>query len=125
MKHKGIKRILSMILAVVMLVGLLPSAAIPVFAVEESDIYAEDPNYEHGYFLGGRGYWEGGTWVREVYDWDDMDQVFEKLDSGSMFNYGYVTVKLMADLSMTAAGLANDAYTMKEYSVDYGLNNVV
>ena len=54
MKHKGIKRILSMILAVVMLVGLLPSAAIPVFAVEESDIYAEDPNYEHGYFLGGR-----------------------------------------------------------------------
>ena len=125
MKHKLSKRILSLLLAMVMLVGLLPSAAIPVFAVEEPDIYGYDPDYEHGYFLGGRGYWEGGTWVREVYDWDDMDQVFENLDSGSMFNYGYVIVKLMADLSMTAAGLANDAYTMKEYSVDYGLNNVV
>ena len=125
MKRKPLNQFLSMLLAMVMLVGLLPTAAIPVFAVEESDIYAEDPNYEHGYFLGGRGYWEGGTWVREVYDWDDMDQVFEKLDSSSMFNYGYVTIKLMADLSMTAAGLANDAYTMKEYSVDYGLNNVV
>ena len=125
MKHKATKRILSLLLAMVMLVGLLPTAAIPVFAVEESDIYAEDPDYEHGYFLGGKTQWEGGTWVREVYDWDDMDQVFENLDSGSMFNYGYVTVKLMADLSMTAAGLANDAYTMKEYRIYVGFNNVI
>ena len=50
MKHKATKRILSLLLAMVMLVGLLPTAAIPVFAVEESDIYAEDPDYEHGYF---------------------------------------------------------------------------
>ena len=125
MRCKVSKQIMSLLLTAVMLIGLLPVVTISAFAVEESDIYGYDPNYEHGYFLGGRGYWEGGTWVREVYDWDDMDQVFEKLDSGSMFNYGYVTVKLMADLSMTAAGLANDAYTMKEYSVDYGLNNVV
>ncbi|MBQ8585927.1 MAG: hypothetical protein IJ452_06570, partial [Butyricicoccus sp.] len=74
------KRLCSLLLTLVMLLTLLPTAAIPAAAVEESEIYAEDPNYEHGYFLGGIGYWEGGNWVREVYDWDDMDQVFEKLD---------------------------------------------
>ena len=125
MKHKATKRILSLLLAMVMLVGLLPTAAIPVFAVEESDIYAEDPNYEHGYFLGGRGYWEGGTWVREVYDWDDMDQVFEKLDSASMVNYGYVTVKLMENLELTRAD--SDLYDgyFKRYIIPAGLNNVI
>ena len=125
MKHKATKRILSLLLAMVMLVGLLPTAAIPVFAVEESDIYAEDPNYEHGYFLGGRGYWEGGTWVREVYDWDDMDQVFEKLDSASMVNYGYVTVKLMENLELTSAD--SDLYDgyFKRFIIPAGLNNVI
>jgi len=34
MKHKATKRILSLLLAMVMLVGLLPSAAIPTFAAE-------------------------------------------------------------------------------------------
>ncbi len=130
MKHKVLKQVMSLLLVAVLTVGLLFAMTFPVSAevaeaAETEDIYGEDPNYEHGYFLGGRGYWEGGTWIREVYDWDDMDQVFEKLDSSSMFNYGYVTIKLMADLSMTAQGLANDAYTMKEYSIDYGLNNVV
>ena len=125
MKHKATKRILSLLLTMVMLVGLLPTAAIPVFAVEESDIYAEDPNYEHGYFLGGRGYWEGGTWVREVYDWDDMAQVFEKLDSASMVNYGYVTVKLMENLGLTSAD--SDLYDgyFKRFIIPAGLNNVV
>ena len=125
MKHKLSKRILSTLLAMVMLIGLLPTAAIPVFAVEESDIYAEDPNYEHGYFLGGRGYWEGGTWVREVYDWDDMAQVFEKLDSASMVNYGYVTVKLMENLGLTSAD--SDLYDgyFKRFIIPAGLNNVV
>ena len=125
MKHKLSKRILSTLLAMVMLFGLLPTAAIPVFAVEESDIYAEDPNYEHGYFLGGRGYWEGGTWVREVYDWDDMDQVFEKLDSASMVNYGYVTVKLMENLELTSAD--SDLYDgyFKRYIIPAGLNSVI
>lgn len=125
MKHKAKKQILSLLLAVVMLVGLLPTAAIPVFAVEESDIYAKDPNYEHGYFLGGRGYWEGGTWVREVYDWDDMDQVFKKLDSASMTNYGYVTVKLMENLELTSAD--SDLYDgyFKRYIIPAGLNNVI
>ena len=125
MKHKAKKQILSLLLAVVMLVGLLPTAAIPVFAVEESDIYAKDPNYEHGYFLGGRGYWDGGTWVREVYDWDDMDQVFKKLDSASMTNYGYVTVKLMENLELTSAD--SDLYDgyFKRYIIPAGLNNVI
>lgn len=125
MKHKATKRILSLLLAMVMLIGLLPTAAIPVFAVEESDIYGYDPNYEHGYFLGGRGYWEGGTWVREVYDWDDMDKVFEKLDSASMVNYGYVTVKLMENLELTSAD--SDLYDgyFKRYIIPAGLNNVI
>lgn len=100
MKHKATKRILSLLLAMVMLVGLLPTAAIPVFAVEESEIYAEDPNYEHGYFLGGAGAYEGGTWVREVHDWSDLYLVFQDLDGTAMVMYGYVTVKLMNDLSM-------------------------
>ena len=125
MTHKLSKRMLSILLAMVMLVGLLPTAAIPVFAVEESEIYAEDPNYEHGYFLGGIGYWEGGTWVREVYDWDDMDQVFEKLDSASMVNYGYVTVKLMENLELTSAD--SDLYDgyFKRYIIPAGLNSVI
>ena len=125
MKHKFSKRILSTLLAIVMLFGILPTATIPVFAVEESDIYAKDPNYEHGYFLGGRGYWEGGTWVREVYDWDDMDQVFGKLDSASMTNYGYVTIKLMENLELTSADYdAYDGY-FKRYIIPAGLNNVI
>ncbi len=125
MKHHLSKRIVSILLAVMMLISLLPPAAFPVLAVEESDIYGKDPYYEHGYFLGGIGQWEGGTWIREVYDWDDMDQVFEMLDSSSMNSYGYVTVKLMADLSMTAQVVADGARNMKEYSIEYGLNNVV
>ena len=80
MKHKATKRILSLLLAMVMLIGLLPSAAIPVFAVEESEIYAEDPDYHRGYFLGGAGAYEGGTWVREVYDWSVLYLVFQDLD---------------------------------------------
>ncbi len=123
MKKPFTKRIFGILLSLVMLVGVC--TPISVTAVAEEEIYGYDPNYEHGYFLGGRGDWEGGTWIREVYDWDDMDQVFKMLDSSSMFNYGYVTVKLMDDLSMTAQGLANDAYTMKEYIVDYGSKNIV
>ena len=125
MKNSKTKKLLSILLAMVMLVGLLPTAAIPVFAVEESEIYAEDPNYEHGYFLGGKNQWEGGTWVREVYDWDDMDQVFEKLDSASMVNYGYVTIKLMENLELTSADFdAYDGY-FKRYIIPAGLNNVI
>jgi len=123
MKKTFTKRFFSVLLSLVMLVGVC--TPISVTAVAEEEIYGYDPNYEHGYFLGGRGDWEGGTWIREVYDWDDMDQVFKMLDSGSMFNYGYVTIKLMDDLSVTAQGLANDAYTMKEYIVDAGSKNIV
>ena len=125
MKHKFSKRILSTLLAIAILFGILPTATIPVFAVEESDIYAKDPNYEHGYFLGGKGYWEGGTWVREVYDWDDMDQVFGKLDSASMTNYGYVTIKLMENLELTSAD--SDLYDgyFKRYIIPAGLNNII
>ena len=43
MKNSKTKKLLSILLAMVMLVGLLPTTAIPVFAVEESEIYAEDP----------------------------------------------------------------------------------
>ena len=125
MKHKATKRILSLLLAMVMLVGLLPSAAIPVFAVEESDIYAEDPDYEHGYFLGGKTQWEGGTWVREVYDWDDMDQVFKNLNSATMTNYGYVTIKLMENLELSTATSSIEEYYMKEYRIYVGFNNVI
>ena len=123
MKKTFTKRFFGILLSLVMLVGVC--TPISVTAVTEEEIYGYDPNYEHGYFLGGRGQWEGGTWIREVYDWEDMDQVFKMLDSGSMTNYGYVTVKLMADLSLSAKGLANDAYNMKSYVVAYGLNNVV
>ena len=125
MKQKTIKRIMSIMLAMVMLIGLMPTAPVPVLAEEEQEIYGYDPYYEHGYFLGGRGQWEGGTWIREVYDWDDMDQVFELLDSSYMNNYGYMTIKLMADLSMTTRVVADDARNMKEYSIEYGRNNVV
>ena len=125
MKHKLSKRILSTLLAMVMLIGLLPTAAIPAFAVEESDIYGYDPDYEHGYFLGGIGYWEGGTWVREVYDWDDMDQVFANLNSANMVNYGYVTIKLMENLELTSAD--SDLYGgyFKMYVIPAGLNNII
>ena len=112
MKHKLSKRILSTLLAMVMLIGLLPTAAIPVFAVEESDIYAEDPNYEHGYFLGGAGAYEGGTWVREVYDWSDLVLVFQDLNGTAMTMYGYVTVKLMNDLSMNHVSEASVPISM-------------
>ncbi len=125
MTHKLSKRIFSILLAMVMLVGLLPTAAIPVFAVEESEIYAEDPNYEHGYFLGGAGAYEGGTWIREVYDWDDMDQVFENLNSASMTNYGYVTIKLMENLELSTKTSSVEEYYMKEYRIMVGLNNII
>ena len=125
MKHKISKRILSTLLAMVMLIGLLPTAAIPVFAVEESDIYGYDPNYEHGYFLGGKSQWEGGTWIREVYDWDDMDQVFENLNSASMTNYGYVTIKLMENLELSTKTSSVEEYYMKEYRIMVGLNNII
>ena len=125
MKKKKLKGFISLMLSLAMVIGLLPVASLPVFAVEESDIYGYDPNYEHGYFLGGRGYWEGGTWVREVYDWDDMDRVFEKVDSASMVNYGYVTIKLMENLELTSAD--SDAYDgyFKRYIIPAGLNNVI
>ena len=125
MKKKKLKGFISLMLSLAMVIGLLPVATLPVFAVEESEIYAEDPNYEHGYFLGGIGYWEGGTWVREVYDWDDMDQVFGNLDSASMVNYGYVTVKLMENLELTSAD--SDLYDgyFKRYIIPAGLNNVI
>ena len=125
MKHKLSKRILSTLLAMVMLIGLLPTAAIPAFAVEESDIYGYDPNYEHGYFLGGKTQWEGGTWVREVYDWDDMDQVFKNLNSATMTNYGYVTIKLMENLELSTATSSIEEYYMKEYRIYVGFNNVI
>ena len=48
MKHKATKQILSILLAMVMLVGLLPTAAIPAFA-EESE---EQPKLDsEGYIL--------------------------------------------------------------------------
>ena len=125
MKQKGLNRALSLLMAFVMVLGMLPAFTLTTFALEPTDVYGQDPNYEHGYFLGGRGDWEGGTWVREVYDWDDMDQVFEKLDSASMVNYGYVTVKLMENLELTSAD--SDAYDgyFKRYIIPAGLNNVI
>lgn len=126
MKHKLSKQILSTLLAMVMLIGLLPTAAIPVFAVEESDIYAEDPNYEHGYFLGGAGAYEGGTWVREVYDWSDLVLVFQDLNGTAMTRYGYVTVKLMNDLSMNHVSEASVPISMVVCAVSgCSLSNIV
>ena len=126
MKHKATKRILSLLLAMVMLIGLLPTAAIPVFAVEESDIYGYDPNYEHGYFLGGAGAYEGGTWVREVYDWSDLYLVFQDLDRTAMIMYDHVTVKLMNDLSMSQVSEDSVPTSMVTCSVSgWSLSNIV
>ena len=48
MKHKASKRILSILLAMVMLIGLLPTAAFPVFAEESK----EQPKVDsEGYIL--------------------------------------------------------------------------
>ena len=110
MKHKATKRILSLLLAMVMLVGLLPSAAIPAFALDINDIDAYEEDYQYGYFL------EDGTWIRLVYDWDDMDRVFQNLKS--MDEYGYVTIKLMDDLSVYCGeDYTSDSYSIKSYEV--------
>jgi len=110
MKHKLSKRILSTLLAMVMLIGLLPTAAIPVFAVDINEIDAYEEDYQYGYFL------KDGTWVRLVYDWDDMDRVFQNLKS--MDEYGYVTIKLMDDLSVYCGeDYTSDSYSIKSYEV--------
>ena len=41
MKHKASKRILSILLAIVMLIGILPTAAIPAFAEEQPSVDSE------------------------------------------------------------------------------------
>jgi len=116
MKNSKTKKLLSILLAMVMLVGLLPTAAIPVFAVDVNEIYAYESDYNRGYFLGGASADEGGTWVREVYDWDEMDRVFQNLKS--MDEYGYVTIKLMDDLSVYCGeDYTSDSYSIKSYEV--------
>ena len=107
MKHKLSKRILSTLLAMVMLIGLLPTAAIPTSALDINEIDAYEEDYQYGYFL------EDGTWVRLVYDWDDMDQVFENLNSATMTNYGYVTIKLMENLELSTKSSSFEEYFMK------------
>jgi hypothetical protein len=54
-----------------------------------------------------------------------MDQVFEKLDSASMTNYGYVTIKLMENLELSTKTSSIEEYYMKEYRIYVGLNNVI
>lgn len=110
MKHKATKQILSILLAVAMLMGVLPMAAIPAFALDVNDIDAYESDYQYGYFL------EDGTWIRLVYDWDDMDRVFQNLKS--MDEYGYVTIKLMDDLSVYCGeDYTSDSYSIKSYEV--------
>lgn len=110
MKHKATKQILSILLAVAMLMGVLPMATFPVFAVDVNDIDAYESDYQYGYFL------EDGTWIRLVYDWDDMDRVFQNLKS--MDEYGYVTIKLMDDLSVYCGeDYTSDSYSIKSYEV--------
>ena len=82
MKHKLSKRILSTLLAMVMLIGLLPSAAIPVLAVEESD----------------------GD-VVEVSSWSEFEEAFALSDySGKSY-----TIKLMNDLYSDVADAPRNA----------------
>lgn len=92
MKHKATKRILSLLLAMVMLVGLLPTAAIPVFAVEESD----------------------GD-VVEVSSWSEFEEAFALSDySGKSY-----TIKLMNDLYSDVADAPRNATVLVEVDV-YG-----
>lgn len=92
MKHKLSKRILSTLLAMVMLIGLLPTAAIPVFAVEESD----------------------GD-VVEVSSWSEFEEAFALSDySGKSY-----TIKLMNDLYSDVADAPRNATVLVEVDV-YG-----
>ncbi|MBP3378144.1 MAG: dockerin type I repeat-containing protein [Clostridia bacterium] len=97
MKQRTIKRIVSTLLAMVMLIGLLPTAAIPVFASEESENEIGEVS-------------DGG--VIEVSSWDEFEEAFALSD----FHYTgeSYTIKLMEDLHFNA----DDAPRSAEVLVD-------
>jgi len=99
MKHKLSKRILSTLLAMVMLIGLLLTAAIPAFAVEETE-------NEIGEVSDGD--------VVEVSSWDEFEEAFAISDySGKSY-----TVKLMNDLHYDAADSLRSATALVEVDVN-------
>ena len=99
MKHKRSKQILSLLLAMVMLIGLLPMAAIPAFA-------AEDLENEIGEVLDGD--------VVEVSSWSEFEEAFALSDySGKSY-----TVKLMNDLHYDAADSLRSATALVEVDVN-------
>ncbi len=95
MKRKLSKRIMSILLVMVMLIGLLPTAAMPVFAVEN----------EIGEIS------EGG--VIEVSSWSEFEEAFALSDySGKSY-----TIKLMNDLHFDAADVLRSATAIVEVDV--------
>lgn len=110
MKHTISKKVTSIILAVVMVVGLIPAFSQPAEA------------YSTGGFANES--FENGQWVREVYSWDDFDNAFKLLYSNNMFEFGHVTIKLMGNLHMNSNGIANNAAYMKNVTIGSGQNIV-
>ena len=99
MKHKSLKQILSLLLAMVMLIGLLPMATIPAFA-------AEDSENEIGEVLDGD--------VVEVSSWSEFEAAFASSDySGKSY-----TIKLMNDLHYDAADVLRSATAIVEVDVN-------
>ena len=98
MKHKLSTRILSTLLAMVMLIGLLPTAAIPVFAEESENEIGEVS--------------DGG--VIEVSTWSEFEEAFALSDySGKSY-----TIKLMNDLHYDAADSLRSATAIVEVDVN-------
>ena len=98
MKHKATKRILSLLLAMVMLVGLLPLAAIPVFAEESENEIGEVSDGD----------------VIEVSSWSEFEEAFALSDySGKSY-----TVKLMNDLHYDAADSLRSATALVAVDVN-------
>ena len=95
MKTTILKRALSLLITAIMLIGLLPTAAIPAFAVEESE-------NEIGEVSDGD--------VVEVSSWDEFEEAF------ALFHYTgeSYTIKLMEDLHFNA----DDAPRSAEVLVD-------
>ncbi len=99
MKKTFTKRFFSILLSVVMLVGLLPTAALPVFAVEESENEISEVS-------------DGD--VVEVSSWDEFEEAFALSDySGKSY-----TIKLMNDLHYDAADALRSATVLVEVDVN-------
>ncbi len=99
MKKKNLKGFISIMLTLAMVIGLLPVAALPVFAVEESE-------NEIGEVSDGD--------VIEVSSWSEFEEAFASSDySGKSY-----TIKLMEDLHYDAADALRSATALVEVDVN-------